>query len=95
MGRAPRTELLPSARLRSGGFDHKRDVYPARPYVVTAEVAEVSERNPDAIQTTQKWLAELTVLAWPMAQNWEGTPWRSPTPAVGDPAGLLSRTHAS
>jgi hypothetical protein len=51
---------------KSGGFDEKKAVYAASPYVLTSQIAELDEWDPGAIDNRQAKLAGLAVEAWPI-----------------------------
>ncbi len=56
-----------NSHLRSDGFEAKREVYAASPYLLTSQVAEQTEWTPEAITSRQKQLATLAVVTWPIA----------------------------
>lgn len=53
-----------NSSLRSGPFDSKRDIYSKSDLLLTRKVAERDDWDKQAIDTRQKWLAELAVKAW-------------------------------
>ena len=55
-----------NSTIRSEGFETKRPLYEDSPYVLTQEIASVSEWNEEAISARQKRLADLAVTTWPM-----------------------------
>ena len=52
--------------LKSADFATKRVVYERTPYVLTSQIAQLSEWGASAIERRQKGLAELALKAWPL-----------------------------
>jgi hypothetical protein len=55
-----------NSHLKSAPFAEKRSTYAVSPYVLTSQVAAVTEWNGDAIVNRQKVLAEYAVKTWPI-----------------------------
>jgi hypothetical protein len=55
-----------NSQLKSGAFSEKRAVYANSPYLLTSQLAELSEWTIEAISDRQRRLAELAVSAWPV-----------------------------
>jgi hypothetical protein len=54
-----------NSTAKSAGFEDKRAMYEASPYVLTSQVAEAEPSSPTTIVERQKGLAKLAVRAWP------------------------------
>lgn len=52
--------------LRSASFDEKKNVYKETPYVLTSQIATVSEWDEKQIALRQRGLADLALQAWPL-----------------------------
>lgn len=55
-----------NADLKSGGFETKRAIYKASPYILTSQIAEASDWTSAEISSRQKQIAALGVAAWPV-----------------------------
>ncbi|MFC1916513.1 DUF262 domain-containing protein [Chloroflexota bacterium] len=53
--------------LRSAAFPEKRKIYEASPYVITSQLAEVDDWNPNMIGKRQEILSEFALKAWPIS----------------------------
>lgn len=68
-GRLGNMVLLPrkmNSDLKSDTFEAKRKVYRDAPYVLTAQIADLSEWTPDAIDHRQEQLGTLAIKTWPV-----------------------------
>jgi hypothetical protein len=54
-----------NSNARSSGFDDKRPLYAASPYLLTSQVAEAKSWTPSDILTRQTRLADLALATWP------------------------------
>jgi hypothetical protein len=52
--------------LRSAPFKTKKKTYAQSPYVLTSQIAKVSDWSPSQIVLRQKGLADLALVAWPL-----------------------------
>jgi hypothetical protein len=55
-----------NGEIGNGGFDSKKAIYKASPYVLTRQISKVPQWGPAQIAARQKGLADLALKAWPL-----------------------------